>query len=194
MKTADVLRELSELVDSKALLVFANGRIATESLYLGDAPNHFYMLGSMGQASMIGMGIALAFPKVTCIVVDGDGNLLMNPAAVITIGKCRPANLVHIVIDNGVYQTTGGQPTMGDVWDMCSFARDCGYCWVENMTKLGEISGLFDEMRDRRGPGFLRIEVRPGILAEAPPFDKSPESIRRDVQNFLKECSDVPRI
>src|SRR5437867_3340005 len=77
----------------------------------GDRPRNFYTWGSMGLASSIGLGLALARPDLRVFVLDGDGSLLMNLGSLATIGLLRPSNLVVIVMDNEEYATTGGQPT-----------------------------------------------------------------------------------
>src|SRR6059036_3437667 len=77
----------------------------------GDRPRNLYTWGSMGLASSIGLGLALARPDLRIIVVDGDGSLLMNLGSLATFGLLRPDNLVLVVMDNEGYATTGGQQT-----------------------------------------------------------------------------------
>src|SRR5438477_11949093 len=105
-------------LDATRLLVSVLGRepvVAslghpTYDLYVaGDRPQNFYTWGSMGMASSIGLGLALAKPEARVYVVDGDGALLMNLGSLATIGLLRPPNLVLVVMDNGAYATTGGQ-------------------------------------------------------------------------------------
>ena len=112
MKTADALIKIFRSTNPNDLIILSDGKISTEALYLNESQNHFYMLGSMGQASMIGLGVAIGRPDRRCIVIEGDGNLLMNPASMIVVGQCKPKNLFHIIIDNGVYETTGSQETI----------------------------------------------------------------------------------
>jgi thiamine pyrophosphate-dependent acetolactate synthase large subunit-like protein len=77
----------------------------------GDRPQNFYTWGSMGLASSIGLGLAMARPDLRVFVVDGDGSLLMNLGSLATVGLLRPSNLVVVVMDNEEYATTGGQLT-----------------------------------------------------------------------------------
>src|SRR5262249_58709025 len=93
-------------------VVHANGYICRESFSLGDRPQNFYMIGSMGMASAIGLGLALARPQHRAVVFDGDGNLLMSLGILAQVGARRPANLVHCVFDNGVYGSTGNQTSL----------------------------------------------------------------------------------
>ena len=86
------------------------------------------ILGSMGKASSFGLGLALARPDVPVWVLDTDGALLMNLGSLVTIAKARPANLLHVVYDNGAYDTTGGQPTPGaGIADFRAIALGAGY-------------------------------------------------------------------
>src|SRR5262249_56308953 len=88
-------------------VIHANGYICRESFSLGDRPQNFYMIGSMGLASAIGLGLVLARPRGHAVVFDGDGNLLMNLGILAQVGARRPAKLVHCVFDNEVYGSTG---------------------------------------------------------------------------------------
>src|SRR5690606_25141592 len=89
--------------------IHANGYIGRESHAVADRPENFYMIGSMGLASAIGVGLALARPDRRVVVFDGDGNLLMGLGTLALVAAVAPANLVHVVLDNGVYGSTGGQ-------------------------------------------------------------------------------------
>jgi thiamine pyrophosphate-dependent acetolactate synthase large subunit-like protein len=94
-----------------APIVASLGHPAYDLFAAGDRPQNFYTWGSMGVASSIGVGLALAKPEIRVFVVDGDGSLLMNLGSLATIGLLQPANLVLVVMDNEAYATTGGQAT-----------------------------------------------------------------------------------
>ena len=94
-----------------APIVASLGHPAYDLFAAGDRAQNFYTWGSMGVASSIGLGLALAQPARRVFVLDGDGSLLMNLGSLATIGLLQPANLVLVVIDNEAYATTGGQPT-----------------------------------------------------------------------------------
>jgi sulfopyruvate decarboxylase subunit beta len=94
-----------------APIVASLGHPAYDLFVAGDRPQNFYTWGSMGVASSIGLGLALANRDVRVFVVDGDGSLLMNLGSLATIGLLQPPNLVVVVMDNEAYATTGGQPT-----------------------------------------------------------------------------------
>ena len=88
-------------------VISANGLISRDLFEICDRNSNFYMIGSMGLASSIGLGVALKNTKRQIFVFDGDGNILMNLGSLITIGTTKPKNLVHIVFDNSSHESTG---------------------------------------------------------------------------------------
>ena len=92
-------------------IISANGFLSRDLFETGEKESNFYMIGSMGLASSIGLGVALKNPKKKVYVFDGDGNILMNLGSIVTIGSLKPKNFVHIVFDNSSHDSTGGQPT-----------------------------------------------------------------------------------
>src|SRR5471032_2370580 len=110
MTRLEATRVIVELA-GEAPIVASLGHPAYDLFAAGDRPQNFYTWGSMGLASSIGLGLALARPEARVVVLDGDGSLLMNLGSLATIGLLQPANLVLVVMDNEEYATTGGQPT-----------------------------------------------------------------------------------
>ena len=110
MTRLEATRAICE-VAGDAAIVASLGHPAYDLFAAEDRPRNFYTWGSMGLASSIGLGLALARPEVRVFVLDGDGSLLMNLGSLATIGLLKPPNLVVIVMDNEEYATTGGQPT-----------------------------------------------------------------------------------
>jgi thiamine pyrophosphate-dependent acetolactate synthase large subunit-like protein len=92
----------------------------------GQRPQNFYMLGSMGLAIPIALGVALAQPKRHVIALEGDGSLLMQLGCLATVAMLAPSNLTIVVWDNGIYQITGGQPTATAYADLVAIARGAG--------------------------------------------------------------------
>src|SRR5204862_5031412 len=110
MNRLEATRLLVAAVDAEPI-VASLGHPAYDLFAAGDRPANFYTWGSMGLASSIGLGLALARPDLRVFIVDGDGSLLMNLGSLATIGWTRPSNLVLIVWDNEKHGTTGGQET-----------------------------------------------------------------------------------
>jgi Thiamine pyrophosphate enzyme, C-terminal TPP binding domain len=167
----------------EAAIIASLGHPAYDLFAAGDRPQNFYTWGSMGMASSIGLGLALARPDVRVFVLDGDGSLLMNLGSLATIGLLRPSNLVLVVMDNEEYATTGGQPTpTAQGADLEAAARAMGITastTVRNEEELqralpAPASGA-DQGRPRRsvsqGPLFIVAKVQESAPTVKPPLD-----------------------
>ena len=127
MKRADCIQALyPELQDR--LVVTIMGASAQELYDLGHCENFFYLEHAMGLASSIGLGLALNLPDEKVVVMDGDGSVLMNLGGLATLARYRPANLTHIIFDNGSLLSTGGfaSHTTSGVTDLAAIARGAG--------------------------------------------------------------------
>ena len=123
-----------------------------------DKESNFYMIGSMGLASSIGLGIALKNPKKHIFIFDGDGNILMNLGSLVTIGSLKPKNLIHIVFDNNSHESTGGQPTNSSKINLEKIAKEAQYkiFKIESKTKL---ISILKKIKKYQGPIFLLIKI-----------------------------------
>jgi thiamine pyrophosphate-dependent acetolactate synthase large subunit-like protein len=156
------LRAAAELVlphVTDAAVIFANGYISRAGHALGDRPGHFYMIGSMGLAAAIGLGIAIGQPRRRVVVLDGDGNVLMNLGELATAAALRPANFHHVVFDNGVYASTGNQPTLSDTIDLAAVARAAGYAHAARVENAPELQAALPRFFATPGPGFLLVKI-----------------------------------
>lgn len=126
MERKEVLELILRLAP-EALLVSTTGHTSRDLASLADRENHFYMTGSMGCASSIALGLAYAQPKRKVIVVDGDGAALMRLGAFPALGHRRPPNLLHLLLDNGCHESTGGQATLSAAVDFPALAAAAGY-------------------------------------------------------------------
>jgi len=174
----DVIAKLSSLVKDE-FVVCANGFISRDTFNADDRPRNFYMLGSMGQASSMGLGFAMARPDDKVIVFDGDGNLLMNLGVLTMISKLKPKNLVHVVFDNECYDSTGGQPTLSSAVDLAEAASGCGISNVYRISSEENISGIFKDCLKQDGPVFLLIKVGRDPSKEVPRINIPPQEIAR---------------
>lgn len=126
MARYEAIYEIMEYIDDE--LVICNIGFPSRELYeISDRERNFYMIGSMGLASSIGLGLALAKPYEDVVVIDGDGSLLMNMGSLVTVFANNPSNLTWIVIDNGAYGSTGNQDTYAQVVDLVDIARGVGF-------------------------------------------------------------------
>ena len=134
----------------------------------GHRPQNFYMLGSMGLAFPIALGVALAQPKRRVFALEGDGSLLMQLGALSTIATLKPKNLTMIVMDNGIYQITGAQPTPGSaVADIVAIAVASGLTDSAWAADEDDFERLLDQSMSATGPTLIgvRIDDKPGVGA-----------------------------
>ena len=139
-------------------IVAANGFISRDLFEINDKNSNFYMIGSMGLASSIGLGLALKNPKKIFFIFDGDGNVLMNLGSLATIGATEPKNLVHIVFDNSSHESTGGQPTISKKIDIHSIAKTLKYKTYKATTKV-ELVKILDKIKKMKGPILILIKI-----------------------------------
>jgi thiamine pyrophosphate-dependent acetolactate synthase large subunit-like protein len=132
----------------------------------GHRPQNFYMLGSMGLAFPIALGVALAQPKRRVFALEGDGSLLMQMGCLSTIATLKPNNLCMIVMDNASYQITGGQPTpAASVSDIVAIAAACGLVDSSWAADEDDFERLVDRSLSATGPALIgvRIDDKPGV-------------------------------
>ena len=141
------------------LVVVCNGFPSREVCAYRDRPENFYMIGSMGLAPAIGLGVALARPRRKVVVFDGDGNVLMALGTLATVGARQPKNFVHIVFDNETYGSTGNQPTLSRTVRLEQVAKAAGYRRVERVRELDDAVYEAKTMLKEDGPSFLLIKV-----------------------------------
>ena len=138
----------------------------------GDRAENFYTWGSMGVASSVGLGLAMAQPGRRVVVLDGDGSLLMNLGTLATIGVVAPANLVIIVWDNGEHGTTGGQPTAtARCADLARAAAARGIRRTATIDTADALDRTLGQALAEAGPWVVVAKVSESGPAPKPPLD-----------------------
>jgi len=155
---AQAIATLLELLTDQPVVI-CNGFPSREVHKIADRPTHFYMVGSMGNAATIALGVALVKPNKQVVTFDGDGNVLMGMGTLATVGALRPKNFIHVVFDNEVYGTTGNQPTISNVVPLDKVAKSAGYVNVERVLDRVDLVYEFKDMLKKDGPSFLLIKV-----------------------------------
>jgi phosphonopyruvate decarboxylase len=159
-------REAIQIVVSSAdddvCLVATTGKISRELYELHDRDTNFYVVGSMGCASSIALGVALYQPERRVIVLDGDGAALMRLEAMVSIGHYAPANLTHVILDNQCYETTGGQRTLSPTVDFPRLAINCGYRTACSSNQPQSLATFMAEVDKSDGPHLVHFKVRTG--------------------------------
>lgn len=155
---ARAMAAIAELLTDEPLIV-CNGFPSREVFKLRDRAANFYMIGSMGVAPAIGLGVALAKPQKKVVVFDGDGNVLMGMGTLATVGALKPKNFIHVVFDNEVYGSTGNQPTISRVVRLDAVAKAAGYVNVERALEREDLVYEFKDMLKKDGPSLLLVKV-----------------------------------
>ena len=172
LRRREVVRRLLE--ERGELLVVAGlGSAAWDITAAGDSPLSFPLWGAMGQAAMIGLGLAIAQPKRPVLVITGDGEMLMGLGALATIGVQQPKNLSVVVIDNERYGETGMQAThTAHGVDLAAVARACRFKHSSVVTDEAGAAGLRSRVHKSDGPTFATVKVVAEKLALVlPPLD-----------------------
>ncbi len=181
----DALRRIVALTPPERTVVVATTGYTGRELYaIEDRANHLYMVGSMGCASALGLGLSLARPDLSVIVVDGDGAALMRMGNFATVGAYGGANLIHVLLDNEVHDSTGAQATVSAGVAFSDVAAACGY----QVVLRGNDINVLDEViavRDAAGPRFAHLKIRPGTIDPLPRPALSPERVLRRFMHHI---------
>jgi phosphonopyruvate decarboxylase len=156
-----------------ALVVTGLGSSAYDVFAAGDRPENFYLWGAMGGAAAIGLGLALAQPSRSVLVITGDGEQLMGIGALATIAAQQPGNLSIVVLDNGHFAETGMQASHTRLGtNLIEVARACGIGRCEAVTSLESVDRLGTLVNARAGSLFARIPISADEVPRAlPPRD-----------------------
>jgi phosphonopyruvate decarboxylase len=181
----DALREVIAHTPVASTLVLATTGFCGRELYaLEDRPNQLYMVGSMGCVLPLALGVALARPDVRVVALDGDGAALMRMGAFATVGAYGPENLLHLLLDNGVHDSTGGQATVSGHVCFADIAAACGYASAietDDVTRVGPWLAA----PPIGGPRFARLLTRPGTPEGLPRPSMSPVQVKTRLMQHL---------
>lgn len=178
MKRYEALEKISEKIKNE--LVVCNIGYPSRELYqIKDRPQNFYMVGSMGLASSIALGISLSQPKKV-IAIDGDGSTLMNLGTLTTISYHNPENLTLIILDNGAYGSTGNQSTIAEKMKIEEICKACNLKTetIKTPQKLDNLQNIGEKETK-----VLVIKIEKGN-ADVPVIDIPPKEIKN---RFMKE-------
>ena len=168
MNRLDLTSRLVSKLKSEEAVIGGIGNTNFDLWAAGHRPQNFYMLGSMGLAFPIALGVALAQPARRIFALEGDGSLLMQMGCLSTIAALKPKNLTMIVMDNGLYQITGAQPTpAAAVADIVAIATGCGLSNSAWAADEEDFDRLIDQSLAATGPMLIgvRIDDKPGVGA-----------------------------
>lgn len=185
-----ILERLLASAPDSAAIVASTGKCGRELFTLADRPQHLYQVGSMGCAGPMGLGVALNTTR-PAIVLDGDGAALMKLGAMATIGAEGPDNLVHIILDNGVHDSTGGQPTVSPSVDFAGVALSCGYSGAALADDPDGFEQAFAAALANPGPHLIHVRIRPGSMENLGRPTLSPREVADRFMAFLAIPTDA---
>jgi len=185
------ITEVADLMPNDAVAVCTTGMPSRELFEYREKSNgghyrDFLTVGGMGHASQIALGLALGQSKRQIFCFDGDGAALMHMGSMAIIGQSSVVNMIHILLNNGVHDSVGGQPTVGFGIDFCGIASACGYksvCQVDDSTG---ISNAIEQALMSDGPHLIEILIHPGNRPDLGRPTRSPEQNKTDFMSFLK--------
>jgi phosphonopyruvate decarboxylase len=178
------LERIQERLPDTAAVISTTGKTSRELYTLSDRQQHFYMVGAMGSALSVGLGVALHSPRPV-VVIDGDGAALMRLGSLATTAAYGPANLVHILLDNGVHDSTGGQATVSPTVDLAGVAAACGYAQVHRCGSLDDLSVAIDQALAGSGPSLIYLPIRPGSLERLGRPRVTPREVATRFRDFV---------
>lgn len=179
------LSSIASLASDRTVFLATTGYTGRELYEVGDLPNNFYMVGSMGCVSSLGLGLAVVRPDLRLVVIDGDGSILMRMGAAAVLAAYAPSNLVHVLLDNNAHDSTGGQKTVSDSVDFMRFAEAVGYGNGFYAHDASELAELIRRGFDSDRLTFVYLQISAGTRENlARPRTKPPE-IRRRFSRFV---------
>ncbi len=183
---ADLLQGLLALLPDTAAVIATTGKCGRELFTLSDREQHLYMVGAMGAASGLGLGVALTVPHRPVVVVDGDGAALMKLGTMATIGARQPRRLLHLLLDNGVHDSTGGQGTVSASVDFAAVALACGYRAAWSVDDRPGFEQAVAQGLETNGPVLVHARMMPGSMATLGRPTVPPHEVARRFRAFLK--------
>ncbi|MFF9397063.1 phosphonopyruvate decarboxylase [Streptomyces griseoluteus] len=186
-----VLNALLETLPENAAVISTTGKTSRELFTIGDRPQHFYLVGAMGSASAVGLGVSRHTMKPV-FVIDGDGAALMRLGTFSAIGAQAGPGFTHVLLDNGVHDSTGGQLTLAAHTDFSAIASACGYRSVYNCGSTSEFVSAIRECLHETGPSLVYLKISPGSIPRLARPDQHPRDVARRFKEFLTSSPDSP--
>ena len=193
MNREEAVSAVVDIFGNDAIYLGTTGR-ATREIHEqlkqhGVNPGHEWQnVGSMGHVSSVGLGIALAKPEQKVVVFDGDAAAVMHMGAFATNCRYKVGNMIHIVLNNGVNESVGGQPSAGYVVNLTGVAESCGYRTLGHAVETKEeLQNIIRDYRIDDMPLFVDVHVRQGIRADMPKLGIDHKAVKRELMETLKK-------
>lgn len=186
MARIDAIEIIRKELSDDVAVVATTGKIGRELFTLGDKENHLYMVGSMGCATGVGFGIQHVQPNRRVVVLDGDGAALMKMGTLATIGHYKPQKIVNIIIDNEVYESTGGQFSVSSTVDFCGVAAACEYSLCIRADTRENLKKAVRQTTKSPGPSLIHVKVASGSAPNLGRPTVKPAQVKERFMRFLQ--------
>jgi len=181
----ETLQCIQSIADADTALLSTTGYTSRELYTLADNSNHFYMVGSLGLVSSIGLGIAMAKPDKKIIAINADGALLMHLGSIATEAYYQPNNLLHIVLDNAQSESTGGQSTTTEQADFSKTAASFNYPGSYYAHNLNELKKLIQEWKTNPMCTLIHLKTKPGTINNLQRPSITPDEVKTRFMAWL---------
>ena len=169
MKRKKAIKTIIDNLKGKEAIISSTGLISRELFDLNDCFQNFYMVGSMGLASSLGLGVAMNKPKKKVIIIEGDASLLMNLGSLATVGHFKPKNLIHIILDNEAYGSCSEESSISKTSKLDEIAKVVGYCVIKKVKNKKELKMVLKEsLKSKSGPVFILVKIKLGGRRDLP--------------------------
>ncbi len=192
MSREEAVAAVVDALDETAIVVASIGKLSRELFEYRqkserDPSKDLLVVGGMGHASSIALGIAQQKPEKKIFCLDGDGSVLMHLGAIATIGNVNPANFYHVVFNNGAHDSVGGQPTAASNVDLPALARACGYRYTSTQNELLFVTEEITRVKQEIGPALVELKVHPGARQNLTRPTMHPSDNKEAVMSYLEE-------
>jgi phosphonopyruvate decarboxylase len=186
---AAIAAAIAAAAPREAALIASTGHIGRELFAAAERPGNLYVVGSMGCAASLALGVALEQPRRPVLALDGDGAALMRLEALAGIGHYRPPRLLHVVLDNRQHESTGGQASLAATVDFGAIAAACGYASAQRIVQPAALEAALARTlagaAAQAGPHLLHVRVRPGHAPGLGRPTLSPVQVKQRFMAFL---------
>lgn len=186
MRRLEAIQMIKEKVSRQALLVATTGKTGRELFALGHLSNQIYMVGGMGCAAGVGLGLSLGQQSKKVVVIDGDGAVLMKMGTLATIGHYQPNSLIHIVLDNEAHESTGAQSTVSGSMDIANIASACRYRKIFRCDRKEDFESSLRLALQSQGPVMIHAKVAVGSDPNLGRPKLSPSEIKDQFMRWIK--------
>ncbi len=183
----ETLKMLTDLSEKETILLATTGKTGRELFEVADKPNHLYMVGSMGCISSLGLGLAMSCPDKKVIVIDGDGSAIMRMGSLTTNAYYQPENLLHILLDNNIHDSTGGQATVSHNIDFVDQAAAVCYPIALKVSGLDELAKAVVKWQMNKGLTFLHLKIAKGSTKDLGRPTMKPHEVKSRLMKFIAQ-------